>query len=252
MREEYIQSRKNPLLAHIRKLCSSRKYRREQGAFVGDGLKLLEEAVRWEVSISVVVAAEGVTLPPLPEAVRLVRVPTDVMAYLSPMETPQGALFVGAIPEEQGTVRKSQSYLVLDGVQDPGNVGTILRSADAMGADGLILVNGCADPWGWKTVRASMGASFRLPIWEMEVDSMVEMLQEEGIPLYATALREDTRDIREMNLRGSAMIIGSEGRGVSDDLLGRCQSTVKIPMRQRCESLNAAVAATIVLWEMGR
>ncbi len=252
MMEERIQSRKNPLLAHIRKLCSSRKYRREQGEYVGDGTKLLEEALRWESGITTVIAADGVALPTLPENVRLVRVPADVMAYVSPMETPQGALFVGKIPDNQQKLTENSTYLVLDGVQDPGNVGTILRTADAMGTDGLILVNGCADPWSWKTVRASMGASFRLPIFELEESALVATLKKKNIPLYATALREDTEDIREMKLSGSAVIIGSEGRGVSDSLLNRCDRTVKIPMRQRCESLNAAVAATIVLWEMAK
>ncbi len=252
MIEERIQSRKNPLLAHIRKLCSSRKYRREQGQYVGDGLKLLEEALRWEVALSVVVIADGVAIPALPQGVRLVRVPEDVMAYISPMETPQGALFVGEIPFCHNKLQKNLSYLVLDGVQDPGNVGTILRSADAMGADALVLVNGCADPWGWKTVRASMGASFRLPVLEMTAEELIQSVGEQGIPLYATALRDDTVDVRECPLKGTAVVIGSEGRGVSDGLLNCCDATVKIPMRERCESLNAAVAATIVLWEMGK
>ncbi len=252
MRSEYIQSRKNPLLSHIRKLCSSRKYRREQGEYVGDGLKLLEEAIRWDATISTVVITQGSDTPKLPDGVRLVSVPMDVMEYISPMESPQGALFVGKIPENRTEIQPSATYLVLDGVQDPGNVGTILRTADAMGCDGLVLVNGCADPWSWKTVRASMGASFRLPIWEMEADSLASNLKEKGIPLYATALREDTEDIRNLNLNGSAVIIGSEGRGVSQSLLAQCDKTVKIPMTQRCESLNAAVAATIVLWEMAK
>ncbi len=252
MIEERIQSRKNPLLTHVRKLCSSRKYRREQGEYVGDGTKLLEEALRWNASLTAVIVADGVDIPPLPEGVRLVRVPADVMAYVSPMETPQGALFVGKIPENTEKSLSKGAYLVLDGVQDPGNVGTILRSADAMGADGLILVNGCADPWSWKTVRASMGASFRLPLLEMDCQSLLHQLEGTDIPLYCTALREDTVDIRDISLRQAAVVIGSEGRGVSEELMNRCSRTVKIPMRERCESLNAAVAATIVLWEMAK
>ncbi len=248
MTEERIQSRKNPLIAHVRKLCTSRKYRREQGEYVGDGLKLLEEALRWDAPLRAVIAADGVAVPALPQGVRLVRVPADIMEYVSPMEAPQGALFVGKIPGSQLEIFSGKSYLVLDGLQDPGNVGTILRSADAMGADGLILVNGCADPWGWKTVRASMGAAFRLPLVELEGEALLERLNHQGIPLYCTALRDDTVDIRAIALKGAAVVIGSEGRGVSSQLLEGCNKTVKIPMRERCESLNAAVAATIVLW----
>ena len=141
---------------------------------------------------------------------------------------------------------------MLDGVQDPGNVGTIWRTADAFGAAGLVLLPGCADPFSPKTVRASMGACFRLPVWEAGLDELDAALRRAGVPLYATALREDTEDVRSAALAGAAVIIGSEGRGVSRQALERCQKTLKIPMRERCESLNAAVAAAVVLWEMAR
>jgi TrmH family RNA methyltransferase len=143
-------------------------------------------------------------------------------------------------------------YLVLDGLQDPGNVGTIWRTADALGADGLLLINGCADPWNPKTVRATMGACFRLPVYEVEEEQLPVLLKNSGLPLYATALREDTVDIKTADLSRSAVVIGSEGRGISDALLNMSEKTLKIPMRERCESLNAAAAATIVLWEMYR
>ena len=166
MNAEYITSRKNPLMTRIRRLTASRSYRREQGLFLGDGAKLLEEALKWDAPLETVVLTEGVDAPELPDGVRLVQVPGDVMASISPMESPQGALFLcrtaeTALPERLPGAR----YLVLDGVQDPGNVGTIWRTADALGADGLILVNGCADPWNPKTVRATMGACFRLPVY---------------------------------------------------------------------------------------
>ena len=140
---------------------------------------------------------------------------------------------------------------MLDGLQDPGNVGTIWRTADAFGADGLILCGGCADPWGPKTVRATMGAAFRLPVWERPLDVLAGELAGMEVPLYATALREDTEDVRTAPLgERSAVIIGSEGRGVSSLALSVCERTLKIPMRARCESLNAAAAACVVLWEM--
>ena len=253
MNAEYITSRKNPLMTRIRRLTASRSYRREQGLFLGDGVKLLEEALKWDAPLETVVLTEGVDAPALPDGVRLVQVPGDVMASISPMESPQGALFLcrtaePALPERLPGVR----YLVLDGVQDPGNVGTIWRTADALGADGLILVNGCADPWNPKTVRATMGACFRLPVYERNADGLAQWLGEQGIPLYATALREDTVDLREAELSRCAVVIGSEGRGVSEGLLSQSAKTLKIPMRARCESLNAAAAATVVLWEMGR
>ena len=253
MREEWITSRKNPLLVQIRRLVSSRGARRSAGMFLGDGVKLLEEALRWKAPLTTVVVTEGEALPELPQGVRAIQVPRDVMETISPMNTPQGALFLARLPETAPPERlEGRRYLVLDGVQDPGNVGTIWRTADALGADGLLLVNGCADPYGPKTVRASMGACFRLPVWETGPERLAGLLERSGLALYATALREDTEDIKTADLSRSAVVIGSEGRGVSPELLAMSQRALKIPMRERCESLNAAAAAAVVLWEMGR
>ena len=250
---EQITSRKNPLITHIRKLTGDRAYRRECGEFLGDGVKLLEEALKWNAPINCVVCTAGTALPALPEGVRVVEVPEDVMGSISPMKAPQGALFLCRIPEQEtGEKLPGQRYLVLDGVQDPGNVGTIWRTADALGADGLLLLDGCADPWNHKTVRATMGACFRLPVYEVQRQELPTLLERSALPLYATALREDTLDLREADLTRCAVVIGSEGRGVSQEVLAMSEKTLKIPMRERCESLNAAAAATVVLWEMVR
>lgn len=249
---EYITSRKNPVISHIRKLGADRAYRRETGEFLGDGVKLLEEAVRWKAPLTAVVTTPGVPAPSV-EGVRGIEVPEDVMASISPAKTPQGALFLAKMPDTAPPERlEGGRWLVLDGLQDPGNVGTIWRAADALGADGLILVNRCADPFSPKTVRATMGACFRLPLYEAEASALPGLLERSGLPLYATALREDTIDIKTAQLDRCAVVIGSEGRGVSPELLEMSEKTVKIPMRARCESLNAAAAAAIVLWEMGR
>ena len=250
---EMITSRTNALCTHVRKLASSAAYRRKSGEFLCDSPKLLEEALRWEAPLTTVVVTEGTALPPMPESIRLVEVPGDVMASISPMESPQGALFLCRMPDIAPPARwEGKRCLVLDGLQDPGNVGTIWRTADALGADGLLLVNGCADPWNPKTVRATMGACFRLPVYETTVSVLPQLLEKAGLPLYATALREDTVDIKTADLSRSAVVIGSEGKGISRELLELSQKTLKIPMRERCESLNAAAAAAIVLWEMGR
>ena len=188
----------------------------------------------------------------LPAGVRLVQVPWDVMETISPMKTPQGALFLAQLPSTAPPERlEGGRYLVLDGVQDPGNVGTIWRSADAVGADGLLLVNGCADPYSAKVVRATMGACFRLPVWEGKLEDLLPRLARAGLPLYATALGEDTQDIRTLPLGRAAVVIGSEGRGVSPAVLAASEKTLQIPMTERCESLNAAAAGTVVLWQMG-
>ena len=249
---EYITSRKNPLISHIRKLIADRSYRRASGEFLGYGTKLLEEAVRWNAPLTAVVCSPGVPLP-LIEGLRRVEVPEDVMASISPSKTPQGALFTTKLPDTAPPERLAGGrWLVLDGLQDPGNVGTIWRTADALGADGLLLVNRCADPFSPKTVRATMGACFRLPVYEMEAEGLPGLLERSGLPLYAAALREDTADIKTAGLNHCAVAVGSEGGGVSPELLALSQKTIKIPMRDRCESLNAAAAAAVILWEMAR
>ena len=247
---ERITSRQNPLMAHIRKLSASRAYREKTGEYLGDGVKLLEEAAKWSAALTAVVSTAGTALPPLPAGVRLVEVPEELMAYISPMEAPQGVLFsarrpAAALPEKLSGRR----YLALEGVQDPGNVGTILRAADAFEADGLILLEGCADLYSPKTVRASMGAVFRLRAWSGTLAELLPLLRAAELPLLGAALRADTVDARAVDLTRGALLVGSEGRGLSGAALAACDGTIRIPMGARCEALNAAVAAAILLWE---
>lgn len=247
---ERITSRTNPLMTHIRKLASSRSYRLDCGEYLGDGIKLLEEAARWRTPLRCVVHTADAELPELPGGVRLVEVPGDVMRSISPMEAPQGALFTARLPEQSPPEQLAgKRYLALEGVQDPGNVGTVLRTADAFGADGVFLLPGCADPYSPKTVRASMGALFRLPAWRCTLGELAALSGRAGLPLLGSALGPDTADVRQADLGEAVVLIGSEGRGLSPEALGRCTGTVRIPMRERCESLNAAMAAAVLLWE---
>lgn len=253
MNAESITSRQNPLMTHLRKLASSRSYRKKSGEYLCDGTKLLAEALKWGAEVKTAVFSEGVDIPPLPDGVRAVRVSEELMRAVSPMETPQGALFTVALPEVQlPETLSGKHYLVLDGVQDPGNVGTILRTADAFDCDGVFLVNACADLYNPKTARATMGAIFRCEAYTVTAEELFALLRKSGVPLYGTALRDDTVPLAEANLARAAVAIGSEGRGLSQQVLDECAKTLKIPMNPRCESLNAAIAATVVLWEMYR
>ncbi len=250
---ETITSRQNPLCTHLRKLSSSAAYRRQCGEFLCDSPKLLQEALLWGSELHTVVVTAGTEAPPLPKGVRLVEVPADVMKSVSPMETPQGTLFICAIHTEPlPEMLAGRRYVVLDTLQDPGNVGTILRTADAFHADGMFLVNGCADLYNPKTLRATMGAVFRCPVWTVGVEELSALLKRSGIPLYGAALREDTLDARQADYSRCAIAIGSEGRGLTEDVLALCDRTIKIPMSEHCESLNAAAAATVLLWEAAR
>ena len=247
--EERISSRKNPLLQQVKKLLSSRAERRKTGLFVADGTKLLEEAVKYWPGLQTVILSDGVEAS-VPDHVRVVRVPEDVMASISPMEAPQGALFLGKLPEQQEFVPK-KGMLILDGIQDPGNVGTILRTADAMDVS-VVLLEGCADPWSWKVIRSTMGAAFRTPVVQASWEEVLTKCREAGIPIGVTALSDRAVDIRSANLAEMALVIGSEGRGVRKEVLDNADHELIIPMNPHCESLNAAIAASIVMWEIRR
>lgn len=244
---EHISSRKNPLLQQVKKLLSSKKERENAGLFAADGTKLLQEAVKYYPGLDTVILSEGVELE-VPGHVRVVRVPKDVMASISPMETPQGALFLCRLPEKTDFVPQP-GMLLLDGIQDPGNIGTILRTADALQIP-VVLLEGCADPYSHKVVRSSMGAVFRTPVLQSTWAEVQEKCAAAGIPVAVTALSDRAKDLRQADLKQMAVVIGSEGRGVRKEILDAADVELIIPMNPRCESLNAAVAATIVMWEI--
>ena len=256
---ESITSKSNPLCVHLRKLASSRSYREKTGEFLCDSPKLLEEAELWAAPVMAVLYTEGAALPWSPEGhfPRVARVSEAVMRSVSPMETPQGVVFSCRSPDYRPPERLEPDafgrmrYLVLDGVQDPGNVGTVLRTAEAFGAT-VILLPGCADLNNPKTLRAGMGVHFRSVVYRCALEELTALLKAADLPLYGAALREDTADVREVDLRRCAMAVGSEGRGLSAAVLAACDRTIRIPMDKSCESLNAASAASVLLWEAAR
>ena len=247
MMTERISSRKNPLLQQVKKLLSSKKEREAAGLFVADGTKLLAEAVKYYPGLHTVILSDGVEAD-VPENVRLVRVPEDVMASISPMETPQGALFLCRLPERTAFEPKP-GMLILDGIQDPGYIGTILRTADALEVP-VVLLEGCADPYSHKVVRSSMGAVFRTPVIQTTWEQAKKACAEANIPVGVTALSDRAKDLRKADLSKMAVVIGSEGRGVRKEILDGADAELIIPMNPRCESLNAAIAASIVMWEL--
>lgn len=247
MTVERITSRKNPLLQQVKRLLSSRREREAAGLFAADGTKLLEEAVRHCPGLDTVILSDGVRAS-VPEGVRLVQVPEDVMASISPMQTPQGALFLCRLPQKQPFTPKP-GMLLLDGIQDPGNLGTILRTADALEIP-VALLEGCADPYQHKTVRASMGAVFRSPVVTASWREVQAACEAAAIPVAVTALSPQAVDLRKAQLTTMAVVIGSEGQGVRSEIIENAKKQLIIPMDERCESLNAAVAASIVMWQM--
>lgn len=245
---ERITSRKNEIIRRLRRLGAEKDARREAGEFVCDGEKLLGEALRSGAEIGTVLWA-GEPSAEVPGAAQYL-VPEELLDYASPLKSAARVLFTvrmrPAAPAPPGRT------LVLETVQDPGNLGTVLRTAEAFGIDTVILTGDCADPYHPKSVRATMGAVFRQRFCEMEREKLRVFLSGHALKLYGAALSDQAEDIRGLDLSGAAVAVGSEGRGLSEALLSLCDGELVIPMSGKSESLNAAVAAAIIMWEMTR
>jgi TrmH family RNA methyltransferase len=167
------------------------------------------------------------------------------------MKTAPELLFVCRVPDA-GPVEGDRLLLAED-LQDPGNVGTLIRTANAFGFDGVILAGACADPFGPKAVRASMGAVFRRRVWTMSSGEAILALKEKGVPLVAAALRADAETLGKWEFpQRLALAIGNEGHGLSAEMLEAADRVVRIPMEPGAESLNAGAAAAVLLWEVYR
>ncbi|MCR5137582.1 MAG: RNA methyltransferase [Oscillospiraceae bacterium] len=247
---EKLSSRQNGRIRHIRELASSAELRHQENCFLCDGEKLLVEALRSGAEIESVFwrGNRMNTYPAFPEETLLT---DELFDYVSPMKNSPGPLFTVRC-RETAFQEKLSCALVLEGVQDPGNVGTVLRSADAFGTDAVILLEGCADLYAPKTVRATMGAIFRQNAVMMKREQLPGFCSSHGLRLLGAALSANARSVKEISLRHTAVAIGSEGRGLSRELLDLCEETVIIPMCGEAESLNAAVAASVLMWEMRR
>jgi len=248
--EERITSRHNPLVAEMRRLAGEKEERRRRGLLLGQGQKLLTEALASGLKPETVLYCDAP--PALPEGVRRVAVTEELLAYVSPMKSAPEVLFTAPIPEERGPV--FGRVLLAEELQDPGNVGTMIRTAAAFGFDGILLAGSCADPWSPKAVRSSMGAAFRLNIWERpDVGEALEELREEGLPIYAAALAEKAEQAGSFRFpERFALAVGNEGHGLGEKVLAAADKIIRIPMAPGAESLNAAAAAAVLMWEVYR
>lgn len=246
---EFISSRKNNYIQHLRKLSADRAYRTEQGEYICDGIKTLREAMAFGAEISSVLWKERAEETGV--SVRQYVAAEELFDYASPMKNSPGPLFTVRMPVYDAEESLANA-VVLENVQDPGNVGTVVRTANAFGVDCVILADACADLYNSKTVRATMGAIFRQKVLSIPGAKLSEFLKSKGLKLYGAALSESSVDVRTVNLKNAAVAIGSEGKGLSDDLLSICDGQIIIPMEENSESLNAAVAASVLMWEMKR
>lgn len=248
---EKLSSRKNEYIRRLRLLASDAGFRAGRGEYVCDGLKMLKEALSFGAEIrSVLWKEQSADIAGLERAVQYTA-DAELFDYASPMKNSPGPVFTVKIPTPPAEARLKNA-LVLETVQDPGNVGTVIRTANAFNIDAVILTGDCADLYNPKTVRATMGAIFRQRVISCALEELPALLADSGLALYGAALSDRARDIRTLDVKSAAVAIGSEGKGLSRELLSLCEGELIIPMNPDSESLNAAVAAAVVMWEMKR
>jgi TrmH family RNA methyltransferase len=255
-----VDSRQNARIKELRRAFAE-AMRNQQGEVAIEGMHLLEEAIRSGLKLSTVFFSESARervhklLPQLSSHAEALLLPDAVFASAVPTETPQGvAALVRVKPSTlENTLKADPALLVITaGLQDPGNLGTIARSAEAFGVTGLLLGERTVSPWNWKAMRASAGSLFRVPAVRVELAVALPELKRHGVQLLATSSHKGTA-ISEVDLRQSvAFIIGNEGAGVPKEVLAEVDGIVAIPQTSKVESLNAGIAASILLYEAAR
>lgn len=261
--QEEITSRQSARVKFVTGLMQRRKDRDAAGCFVTEGLRLCLDAVSSGLAVrTLLVTREALARWPQLETVsqaaqETLLISPSVAEKLASTNSPQGVFAVCQKPDENRnavTIHLHGRYLLLAHLQDPGNLGTILRTADALGIDGVYLTRDCPDLYSPKVLRSAMGGIFRLPFAAVEsLEEPIAALQAKGIPVYAAALSPDAQPLDCLDFRrGSAALIGNEGNGLPEHLIQAASGTAIIPMADGANSLNAAVAAGIFLWEMYR
>ena len=242
---DIIRSKSNQLIKQTKKLLQ-KKYRKN--SYLIEGWHLLEEAQKAGAQIEqIFVTEEG--LGRLGHSDRVKLVSPEVLAELSDSVTPQGVVAQLSLPQQELAGQLSGKFLVLEDVQDPGNVGTMIRTADAAGYDGVFISEKTADIYNMKVLRAMQGSHFHLPVYRMDMGTLVEHFKSNQIPIYATTLSENSVDYKEMTIPSSfALIMGNEGQGISDFMADQADQLIHISMPGQAESLNVAVAAGILLF----
>ncbi len=251
-----ITSKDNPNIKLYRKLSESKKFRREKSMFVLEGVRLVEDAFRENAALCAVFAAESCAENFLSRSEisdnRLYIIPDELGNKLSDTGNTQGVFAICGMPERLSvseTVRKGGRYILLHEVRDPGNLGTIIRTADAVGVDGLFLSD-CCDLYNPKVIRSTMGSIFRLNVSEGDFGEIFPVFAEKGVKTYAAVVDSDAVSLTECDFSdGAAVLIGNEGNGLPREISSICNERLTIKMQGNINSLNAAMAAGIIMWE---
>ncbi|CAM5201736.1 TrmH family RNA methyltransferase OS=Ureibacillus acetophenoni OX=614649 GN=SAMN05877842_102444 PE=4 SV=1 [Ureibacillus acetophenoni] len=248
-----IESTQNALVKHWKKLVTMRKEREKTGEFIIEGFHLVEEALKNKDQIVQLIVREGVDLPLLwpTDNVMMIEVTDAVAREIAETETTQGVFaHCKQIAISDADMSNWSKVLLIDAVQDPGNIGTMIRTADAAGLDAVILGKGTVNAYNPKTVRAAQGSHFHIPVVRGDLLEWIEKLQDKDIPVYGTAL-ENAIPYTEVNSSNEfAVILGNEGSGIHPQLLDKTNQNLIIPILGQAESLNVAVATGILLYQL--
>jgi RNA methyltransferase, TrmH family len=245
---KHIHSVQNPQVKQWKKLLT-KKERDKTGTFLVEGYHLVEEALK-AGSVLHLIVNEKAELPSRWNygSIPITLVTDEIINTLSETETPQGVLAVCRQNKIDPEQMEGKSFLLIDAVQDPGNVGTMIRTADAAGVDAVIVGNGSVDIYNSKVLRSAQGSHFHLPVIRGNLFDWIEKLNQENIPVYGTAL-ENARVYKEVKPAGSfGLIVGNEGSGVNKEILAKTDVNLFIPIHGKSESLNVAVATGILLY----
>ncbi|MDR2655785.1 MAG: RNA methyltransferase [Oscillospiraceae bacterium] len=258
---KYIKSAANDNIKYAAKIARDKRFRRSEGLFLAEGRRLCMEAAQYSAGIrqSFVseesagkFSAELVTLQA--KSAELYLVPEHVLKKISDEENPQGFITLCKTLDNSFSADKIDSngkYTALENISDPGNVGTIMRAAEAFGISALVLCGNCADIYSPKAARSCMGAIFRLPVYFAESAEAIAVFKKLGVKCWAAALSGEALPLSQTRLSSpAAVFIGSEAHGLMRETAAACDASVMIDMPGRAESLNAAVAASILMWEM--
>ncbi len=247
-----ITSRENKIIKLVASLDKNRG-RAKSGLFIAEGKRLCDDALKWtpqSIEFFLVSHSFDEKNPDYTDGFEAYEVPDSLFALVCGTETPQGILATVKIPREQNSYVKSPNILILDGVSEPGNMGTILRTAEAMGFNDIFITKGSADIYSPKVVRSTMGAIFRLRFHFESNLGFISDLKNKGYQIISTALLNSVPLPQLEQGEKNAVVIGNEANGVSKEILDISDTIVKIPMSGNAESLNASVAAGIVMYEL--
>ncbi|MGX1263485.1 TrmH family RNA methyltransferase [Rossellomorea marisflavi] len=244
---KYIQSSKNPIVKQWKKLLT-KKERDLTRTYIIEGFHLVEEALKQDGVVQELIVVEGVEVPRTFEVESITTVSPEVGSLLADTETTQGIFAICRQQERKEGMIEARTFLLLDGLQDPGNIGTIIRTADAAGIDMVVLGKGTVDPYNQKVLRSAQGSHFHLPIVRMDLEELIPELQERGIPVYGTALENGVEYTGVEPAESYALIMGNEGNGMSPHTLEMTDRNLYIPIYGQSESLNVAIAAGILMY----